>query len=392
MSVELPKDVLIQEITSWRRDLHRHPELGFDEHRTSKFVAQKLAGFGIEVYTGLAATGIVGQLKAGDSPRAIGLRADMDALPIHEENEFDYRSVHQQVMHACGHDGHTAMLLGAAKELAKTKNFNGTVYLIFQPAEEGLGGARSMVEQGLFEQFPMEGVYAVHNWPGMPVGHFGTRTGALLASSTTFDISIRGVGAHVATPQAGIDPVVVASQFINATQTITSRNIDPLNAAAISVTQLEAGEAYNVIPVSVVLKGSIRTLNPDTEKQVKVRMEELLNGVCAAYNANGEITFNAITPSLINSAEETESAILVASALAGKDKVDSNFPPGMGAEDFAYMLRETPGCYLFMGNGGDTQQGNPCVLHNPRYDFNDSAIKWGVAYWCQLVETLLPKR
>jgi amidohydrolase len=374
------------EITTWRRDIHKHPELAFEEHRTADFVAEKLESFGLDVHRGLAGTGVVGTLRAGDSERAIALRADMDALPIQENNEFEYRSVNANKMHACGHDGHTAMLLGAAKYLAATRNFNGTVHFIFQPAEEAAGGGLAMIEDGLFEKFPVDSVYGMHNWPGLAVGKFGVRTGSMMASFDTFDIEISGVGAHAALPHTGVDPVMVAGQLIGALQTIVSRNADPIDASVISVTRVEAGDAYNVIPEKAVLRGCSRALNADTRIMIERRIREIATSLCEAFSARCEVTYANCYPVLVNTAAETDHAVLVASQLVGSDNVNPNHEPTMGSEDFAYMLQQRPGCYIFIGNG-DAE--GTCMVHNAGYDFNDDAIETGVAYWCCLTESLL---
>ena len=386
---------LLPEITQWRRDIHQHPELGFNEYRTSDLVADKLQSFGVEVHRGLAKTGVVGTLKVGDANTRIGLRADMDALPIQELNTFSHSSVNQQVMHACGHDGHTAMLLGAAKHLAQTRAFNGTVHFIFQPAEEGTGqiqgGAASMIKDGLFEQFPMDAVYGMRNWPGLPLGQFGVRSGAMMASADNMEIRIIGKGGHAAMPQQAIDPIVIGSQLVGLLQTIVSRTMDPLDSVVVSVTQLEGGSTFNVIPDSLTLRGTIRTLNPKAQQLIQQRIEAAVNELCAAFGARGEVSYQPVCPVLINSPAETDQAIAVAQSVAGKACVDDNCLPTMGGEDFAFMLEQKPGCYLFVGNGGGEQDGGACMLHNPEYDFNDGAIEWGVNYWCQLVETLLAK-
>ena len=380
---------LSPEIATWRRDIHQHPELGFEEVRTANLVAEKLESFGIDVHRGLAKTGVVGTLRSGNSSRVIGLRADMDALPMQEHNSFAHRSVYDHAMHACGHDGHTAMLLGAAQYLAQTRHFDGTVHFIFQPAEEGLGGADAMVKDGLFEQFPVDEIYGLHNWPGLPVGEFAVCAGAMEASSDYFDITIRGKGGHAAMPDQARDPIVIAGQLIGLLQTITSRHVRPVDAAVVSITQINAGSAYNVIPETVTLHGNVRTLNPHNQECVRAQIEKLLHGLCDTCDASGELVYRKCIPVLINTEAETAKAAAVARAVAGDDKVDSQCLPTMGAEDFAFMLQEKPGCYIFMGNGGDEQGASACVLHNPHYDFNDEAIEWGVQYWCQLVETLL---
>lgn len=381
-------DTWLPEIIQWRQDIHQHPELGFEERRTAEVVAKKLESFGYKVHRRVGKTGVVGTLTVGESPRSIGLRADMDALPIQEVNDIAYCSTNSNVMHACGHDGHTAMLLGAARCLAKTRLFDGTIQLIFQPAEEGLGGAAAMVEDGLFERFPVDSVYGLHNWPGMPVGQFGICRGAMMGSSDIFDITITGKGGHAAMPDQSLDPIIAASQLVAQLQAVVSRNIKPIDAAVLSVTQINAGSTYNVIPEKVSIKGGVRTLNPAIQALVERRIREVMEGVCAAAGVKGELVYQKVIPVLLNTQHETQNAIAAASAVAGDHRVDGQIEPTMGAEDFAYMLQQKPGCYIFMGNGG-AGEGAPCMLHNPGYDFNDDAIQWGVRYWCRLVEHLL---
>jgi len=374
------------EIITWRHDIHRHPELAFEEHRTADLVAEKLNSFGVEVHRGLGKIGVVGTLRAGNSERAIGLRADMDALPIQEANDLEYRSVHEKKMHACGHDGHTAMLLGAAKYLAHTRNFDGTVYFIFQPAEENAGGGLAMIEDGLFERFPVDSIYGMHNWPGLAVGKFGVRSGAMMASFDTFHIDISGTVAHAALPHTGVDPIMVAGQLIGALQTVVSRNTDPIEAAVVSVTQVEAGDAYNIIPEKAMLRGCTRALDADTRCMVERRVRETAASLCKAFGASCEISYENSYRVLVNTEAETQQAVAVAVKVVGDGNVDPDHPPTMGSEDFACMLEQRPGCYVFMGNGDG--EGS-CMVHNPGYDFNDDAIETGVAYWCKLVESLL---
>ena len=376
------------EIAAWRHDIHKHPELAFEEHRTADLVAAKLENFGLDVHRGLGKTGVVGTLRAGDSERSIALRADMDALPIHENNDFKYRSVNEKKMHACGHDGHTAMLLGAAKYLTTTRHFDGTVHFIFQPAEEGAGGAMAMIGDGLFEKLPVDSVYGMHNWPGLAVGKFGVRTGSMMASFDTFDIEITGIGAHAAMPHTGVDPIMVAGQLIGALQTIVSRNSDPINASVVSVTQLEAGNAYNVIPEKAMLRGCTRALNSDMRDMIEQRIRETAGNLCKAFGASCEITYSKSYPVLVNTATETEHSVAVARQLVGSANVNQDHPPTMGSEDFAAMLEQRPGCYILIGNGDDE---GTCMVHNAGYDFNDDAIETGVAYWCMLTESLLKK-
>ena len=375
-----------REIQAWRHEIHKHPELAFEEQRTADLVSEKLESFGVQVHRGLGRTGVVGTIRAGTSSRAIGLRADMDALPIHEANDFAYRSTVANRMHACGHDGHTAMLLGAAKYLAKTRQFNGTVHFIFQPAEEDGCGALAMVEDGLFERFSVDSVYGMHNWPGMDVGSFGIKSGAMMASFDVFDIEIIGVGTHAALPHTGTDPVVVAGHMITALQSVVSRNLDPIGAGVVSVTQLEAGDAYNVIPEKAILRGSTRALGAELRRDIENRVKETAHGICAALGARCDVHYAKSHPPLINTAEETNHAVSAAMKLVGSDKVDTGIPPVMGSEDFSYLLQRRPGAYIFLGNG-ETQ--GSCMLHNAHYDFNDDAIETGVGYWCTLTESLL---
>ncbi|MEQ8814068.1 MAG: M20 aminoacylase family protein [Thalassobaculum sp.] len=373
------------EMAEWRRDLHAHPELGFKEARTSDVVAAKLAEWGIEVHRGLAGTGVVGVLKCGSADRAIGLRADMDALPIRERTGRPYASTNDGVMHACGHDGHTTMLLGAARYLAETRNFDGTVRFIFQPAEEGIGGAKKMVEDGLFQQFPCERVYGMHNMPGIPLGEFAVVEGPVMAAGDTFEIRIQGRGSHAAMPHQGIDPVVVASSLVIALQTITSRNIKAQDALVVSVTEFHAGETFNVIPDGVVLRGTCRTLDPDIHASLPDRFQRIVDGVCATYGASAEIDYRQVFPVTMNAAEPTRVAQDAATAVAGASRVMTDRRPLMGSEDFAYMLNAVPGCYVFAGNG------DSAAVHHPEYDFNDDLLAHGASYWTTLVERELKR-
>jgi hippurate hydrolase len=378
---------LHDDMTAWRRDLHAHPETAFEAHRTSDLVAERLAEFGLEVHRGLAGTGVVGTLRAGTSDRAIGLRADMDALHIHEQNGFEHRSVHEGKMHACGHDGHTTMLLGAAKYLAETQNFDGAVHFIFQPAEENEGGARVMVEDGLFDEFPVEAVYGLHNWPGMPVGHIGLKSGPMMAAFNIFEITITGRGSHAAMPHQGVDPVVVAAQVVSALQTFASRNTDPLDSAVISVTQIHGGDTWNVIPNEVVLRGTTRAFRPEVQDALEPAIERIAQGVCDALGASFEHRYERRYPPTINSEAETDNAARAAAEVVGEANLIRDPIPCMGSEDFAFLLQEKPGCYIWMGNGPDD---GGCLLHNPNYDFNDEALPIGASYWAKLVETQLP--
>jgi hippurate hydrolase len=375
-----------EQMTEWRHDIHAHPELAFEEQRTSDIVARELESFGIEVHRGLAKTGVVGVLKNNAGP-SIGLRADMDALPIHETNEFEHRSTYDGKMHACGHDGHTAMLLGAAKYLAETRNFKGTIHFIFQPAEEGEGGARVMIEEGLFEKFPCETVYGVHNLPAMETGTFHLRTGPIMAAYDTFEIKVLGRGGHAAMPHQGIDPIVVASQIVTALQSITSRNLDPIESVVISVTQIHGGSTNNVIPDGVWMEGTTRSFKPEIRDWLKPSMQRVVDGVAAAFGATVEFDYLRRYPSTINHLAETEIAAKIAAEVVGQERVDTNTPPLMGGEDFSFMLEKVPGCYLFIGNG---EGEGACMVHNPGYDFNDEILPIGATYFSRLVETVLP--
>lgn len=377
------------ELTEWRRELHRHPETAFEEVWTSNFVAERLESFGVEVHRGLAKTGVVGVLKgATDSGRKIALRADMDALDLTEANDFEHKSLNPGKMHGCGHDGHTTMLLGAAKYLAETRNFDGTVYFIFQPAEENEGGGRRMVEEGLFEKFPAESVWGMHNWPGMPVGTFAARSGPMMAAYDMFEIDVTGIGGHGAMPHLGVDPVLVASQIVVALQSIASRNVNPMESVVVSVTQIHGGDAYNVIPQQVKLAGTCRSFNPKVHDKIEPRMRRICENVAEAFGATAELRYEKRYPPTINSEAETETAAAVAAEISGVDYVIRDPEPSMGAEDFAFMLQEKPGSYVWIGNGpaGPGEQ-----LHNQGYDFNDEALPIGASYWSRLVETELAR-
>ncbi len=373
------------ELTAWRRHLHSYPELAYEEVRTAEFVAEKLETWGVRVHCGLAKTGVVGTLERGTG-RRIGLRADMDALPIHEANSFEHRSRLDGKMHACGHDGHTAMLLGAARHLAEHGRFAGTIQFIFQPAEEAAGGAKVMIDEGLFERFPVDAVFGMHNWPGLEVGRFAMRTGPMMASMDCFDLRITGKGTHGALPQHGIDPIAVAAQVVSALQTIVSRNVDPLEAAVISVTTIHGGDAHNIIPDSVEIGGAIRCFDKDLRELLRRRLVETANGVCEALGARASIEFVNEFPAVLNWPEPTDLAASVAAEVAGRDNVDATARPVMGSEDFAFMLEQIPGSYIFIGNGsGD----GACMIHNPGYDFNDAILPLGSSYWVRLAETFL---
>jgi hippurate hydrolase len=384
------------ELQQIRRDLHAHPELCYEEQRTSDVVAAKLTEWGIPVVRGLGLTGVVGIIKNGTSDRAIGLRADMDALPMQEINTFAHASRHAGKMHACGHDGHTSMLLGAARHLAEHRNFDGTVYLIFQPAEEGGAGARRMIQDGLFERCPMDAVYGMHNWPGMAVGSFGVTEGPMMASSNEFHVTVRGKGAHAAQPHKGVDPIMVAIQIAQAWQTIITRNKSPLDTAVLSITQIHAGSATNVIPDDASLVGTVRTFTTEVLDLIEKRMQALAENIAAGFDAEVDFSFKRNYPPLVNHARETQFAVEVMKAVAGADQVDDKIEPTMGAEDFAFFLQEKPGCYIFIGNGeGEHRDGGhglgPCVLHNGSYDFNDNLLPIGASFWVHLAEAALPR-
>jgi hippurate hydrolase len=381
------------QIAAMRRDLHAHPELAYEEVRTADLVARALTEWGIPIHRGLGKTGVVGIIKNGTSDRAVGLRADMDALPMTEHNTFAHASQYPGKMHACGHDGHTAMLLGAAKHLAKHRHFDGTVYLIFQPAEEGGGGAKAMMEDGLFQKFPMEAVFGAHNWPGMKAGQFAVKPGPAFASSNGFTITIRGKGAHAAMPHNGIDPMPVACQMVQAFQTIVTRNKRPIDTAVISVTMIHGGEAINVIPDSVQIRGTVRTFTTEVLDLVERRMKTIAEATCAAFECSVEFTFNRIYPPTVNHAAEAAFIRETLAQVAGPENV-LEFEPTMGAEDFSFYLLEKPGCYFLIGNGdGSHREGGhgmgPCMLHNPSYDFNDELIPLGATAWVRIAERWL---
>jgi amidohydrolase len=382
------------ELQAIRRDIHAHPELCYEEKRTADVVAGKLAEWGIPIVRGMGLTGVVGIIKNGSSERAIGLRADMDALPMQEVNTFSHASKHAGKMHACGHDGHTAMLLGAAHYLSTHRNFDGTVYVIFQPAEEGGGGARRMMDDGLFEQFPMEAVFGMHNWPGNPVGTFGVTAGPMMASSNEFHVTVKGKGSHAAQPHKSVDPIMVAVQMAQSWQTIISRNRNPLESGVLSITQIHAGSATNVIADEAVLIGTVRTFSVDVLDMIERRMRTIAQHTAAAFDAEVEFEFKRNYPPLINHPEETAFAVGVLQSIVGADNVEDHVEPTMGAEDFAFMLQEKAGCYVFIGNGeGDHRSAGhglgPCNLHNPSYDFNDELLPIGATYWVRLAETFL---
>ncbi len=382
------------ELQQIRRDIHAHPELAFEEKRTADVVAQKLTEWGVPIVRGLGGTGVVGIIRNGSSQRAIGLRADMDALPVQEINGFAHVSRHAGKMHACGHDGHTAMLLGAAHYLSQHRHFDGTVYLIFQPAEEGGGGAQRMIDDGLFEKCPMQAVFGMHNWPGLEAGSFGVTPGAMMASSNEFEVVIKGKGAHAAQPHKGCDPIMVAIQIAQAWQTIISRQRNPLDPAVLSITQIHAGSATNVIPDQASLIGTVRTFSMQTLDLIEHNMQQIASHTAAAFDATIDFRFHRNYPPLINHAQETSFAIGVMQSVVGADKVNSMVEPTMGAEDFAFMLQQKPGCYVFIGNGDGLHRASghglgPCNLHNASYDFNDALLPIGATYWVRLAEAYL---
>ncbi len=382
-----------QSIATLRRDIHAHPELCFQEDRTSELIAKQLTDWGIPVHRGLGKTGVVGIVKNGTSKRAVGLRADIDALPMTEHNKFAHASVHAGKMHACGHDGHTAMLLSAAQHLAKHRDFDGTVYLIFQPAEEGGGGAREMIKDGLFEQFPMEAIFGAHNWPGMAAGQFALKSGPVFASSNEFKITLRGKGAHAAMPHNGIDPIPAACQMVQAFQTIITRNKRPIDAGVISVTMIHAGEATNVVPDSCEIQGTVRTFTLEVLDLIERRMRQITEATAEAFEVSCEFSFKRNYPPTINHDAESGFARQQLAEMVGAANVH-DFEPTMGAEDFSFFLQKIPGCYFLIGNGDGTHREGghgmgPCMLHNPSYDFNDELIPLGGSMWVRMAEAWL---
>lgn len=378
------------EFIAIRRDLHQHPELGYEEFRTAEKVAELLQSWDIPIHRGLGETGVVGILQGKQGPgKCIGLRADMDALPMPEQNEFPHKSRHEGKMHACGHDGHTTMLLAAAKYLASHNDFAGTVYFIFQPAEEGLGGAKKMIEDGLFTRFPMDAVFGIHNWPHMPTGHFGLRAGAIMASSNSFAIKVQGKGAHGAMPHLGADPVMAAVHIAQGIQSIVSRNMDPLDQAVVSITQIHAGSADNVIPDTAQIRGTVRTFSTATLDIIEQRLEQISQHSATALGCSAEMIFTRTYPPTINHADAAQFCADLITDWLGADHLINPVTPSMGAEDFSFMLEQVPGCYLFLGNGdGDHRAAGhglgPCSLHNGSYDFNDNLIPIGATFWVKL--------
>ena len=380
---------LSDEMTEWRRDFHAHPEIAFQEVRTSQKVAERLADWGIEVHRGLGRTGVVGVLHGrGDSGRSIGLRADMDALPMTEENEVPWKSTKPGVFHGCGHDGHTTMLLGAAKYLSETRNFDGTVHFIFQPAEEGAGGGREMVKDGLFERFDCNEVYALHNWPMLPAGKVGVKPGPMMAATDTFDIKIKATGGHAAMPHNCVDPAVIAAQIVLALQSLVSRNTDPLDNAVVSVTQVHVGSAYNVIAEEAFLCGTVRTFNPAVSTMIEQGMARIVENTARAFGAEGTVSYLNGYPATVNHERQTEIAAAAAADVVGDDGIVRDIAPVMGGEDFSYMLLERPGAYVWVGQGGGS---SACNVHNPRYDFNDQILPIGASFLARLVERQLAR-
>jgi amidohydrolase len=382
------------ELQAIRRDLHSHPELRFEERRTSDLVARTLSGFGVEVHRGLAGTGVVGVIRSGKSSRAIGLRADMDALPIQENNTFSHRSQFEGRMHACGHDGHTAMLLAAARHLAASRTFDGTVVLIFQPAEEGGAGAARMIREGLFERFPCDAVFALHNWPGMAVGQFAVSPGPMFASTSEFEIRVNGRGGHAAMPHLTVDPVLVAVQIVQGLQGIVTRSRNPIDSAVLSVTMIHAGDAINVIPDVAKVGGTVRTFDDAVTGLFEQRIRQVAEFTARAHGASAAFDFQRTYPPTVNHPDQAEFAARVADSIVGTDHVVRNVDPTMGAEDFSFMLQARPGAYLFIGNGEGAHRdaghgAGPCTLHNASYDFNDELIPIGATFWVRLAQEFL---
>ncbi|MCP4130045.1 MAG: amidohydrolase [bacterium] len=381
---------LVPEMKEWRHHFHAHPEIAYEEHGTADYIAELLSSFGLTVHRGLAKTGVAGTLSKGKNTiKAIALRADIDGLSVTEETTVEYRSKNKGKMHACGHDGHMAMLLGAAKYLASNESFEGTVHFIFQPAEENEGGAKTMIDDGLFSRFPVEGIYGMHNFPNLPEGHFALCPGPMMASYDVFDIIIKGTGTHAATPHLGTDTILAAARMITMFQEIISRNINPAEPGVLSVTQIHGGTTYNILPQSVSLQGTVRAFSEETRDLIRDRIGEIARGITAASNMELEFSYEKRYPVLVNSPEETENALNAARRAAGADKVSPTITPFMGAEDFAFMLHKVPGAYIALGAGS---AGKNETLHNPGYNFNDNILSTGAAYWVALAELLLPHR
>jgi amidohydrolase len=383
-------NALAPQMARWRHDIHQHPETAYEENRTAELVANALESFGIEIHRGLAQTGVVGILRAGSANRAIGLRADMDALNLQELNDVEYRSVNEGKMHACGHDGHTAMLLGAAKHLAANTGFDGTIYFIFQPAEEGAHGAKRMIEDGLFDRFPCQTVYGLHNMPGYETGTFAMRTGPILAAADAAYVTVNGVGGHGAFPHLSRDPVLTGARIVEAWNSIVARRVGPLDAAVVSVTQFNASKAVNVIPDSVDIGATVRTLDAKIQALLETELGELATNIAAAHGMSADYRFVRGDVATVNHREETDICAQVAANVVGADNVTTSIAPLMGSEDFGWILAERPGCYVFLGNG--TGHSGGCMVHNPHYDFNDEILSTGAAYWVELARTVLPTR
>jgi amidohydrolase len=380
----------LPQMTDWRRHIHANPETAFEEVDTARYVAEKLRECGVDtIEEGIAKTGIVASIRAGKSPRAIGIRADMDALDMQESTGLEWQSQRTGKHHACGHDGHTAMLLGAARHLARTRNFDGTVYLIFQPAEENEGGGRVMVEEGVFKRHSMEAVFAMHNIPGIEAGHIAVKPGPMMASYDVFELIITGRGGHAAMPHKSIDPIMVGTELSQVLQTVVSRNIDPLEPAVLSITQFHAGTTWNVIPNEAVIRGTVRAFNAKVQDLVEARIRQVCAGTAASHDAEITVRYERRYPATINTAEEAQLCARVAEALVGADRVIRDFRPAMGSEDFAYMLQARPGAYVWIGNGIGSRGG--CMIHNPGYDFNDDILSTGAAFWVKLAETALAR-
>ena len=383
---------MFEEMKAWRQELHSIPEIGLEEYETSKYIKSKLSEFNIEFKDGYANTGIVARVKGsrGESDKSIGLRADFDALPMPEKNEFEHKSTNEGMMHACGHDGHTSMLLGAAKYLSENNDFDGSVYFIFQPGEEGFAGGQKMIQDGMFDDFKIDEVYALHNWPELPIGSIGVNNGPMMAAVDEFDIVVKGRGGHAAIPQLAIDPVVIASQIVLAVQTIVSRSTDPVDKALISITKINGGTAYNVIDDSVKLGGTVRTFKPETRSFYEKKLKEISAGIAKANGAEAEVDFHLTNkyPPTINSKKESEFAANVAKKVFGDSQVDTDIDPSMGGEDFSYLLEKKPGAYLYIGQGDDNHKAH---LHTTKYDFNDNLLPIGVNYWVELVKNFFSK-
>ena len=375
---------LRDQMAAWRREIHAHPELAFEEHRTAAFIADQLREMGLDVHGGIGGTGVVASLRAGSSSRAIGIRAEMDALPIKEETQRPYASRNEGVMHACGHDGHCAMVLGAARFLTRRPDqIHGTVRFIFQPAEENEAGGRAMVEDGLFERFPVDGVYALHNEPGMPVGTFGVRPGPVTAALDLFEITVEGRPCHAARPQAGADAIVCSAAIVTALQTIRTRDLDPLDAAVLSVTRIEGGNSWNVLPKTVTLRGTARSFREEVQDTIETRTRGIVESLATAHGCSGRVDYRRVYPPVVNSGAQSAAAAEAARRVAGANRVRLDDPPITAAEDFAFMLQARPGCYAFLGNG------DSAPVHTPEYDFNDDALVWGASYWVDLARSLL---